>query len=180
MILHLVRHPRPRVEPEICYGCLDLPVDNLDAAVQRLAPLLPRQVPVWSSPLQRCRLLAERLGPRPRLDPRLAEMNFGTWEGRSWAAIGRTAIDAWAADIADFAPPGGESARQVQARALEFLDELPDATAIIVTHGGVMRVLQAHWQHLPAQEWSALEFPYAALLTVEISAAGTIVRLENH
>lgn len=180
MILHLVRHPRPRVAPDTCYGRLDLPVDELDAAARRLAPLLPRTAPVWSSPLQRCRLLAERLDPRPRLDPRLMEMDFGAWEGRTWASIGRAALDAWAADIADFAPPGGESARQVQARALEFLGELQDSTAIIVTHGGVMRVLQAHWQHLPAQEWSALNFPYASLLTVEFSGAGAIVRLENH
>ena len=64
------------------------------------------------------------LHPMPKIDDRLAEMNFGDWEGRPWDSIPRLEIDAWAADVAGYAPPGGESPRDLQRRALDFVASL--------------------------------------------------------
>lgn len=169
MILHLVRHPRPRVEAGICYGQLDLAAENVEAAACALRPRLPSGLPVWSSPLQRCRHLAEALHPSPRLDARLAEINFGDWEGRPWDAIPRQQIDAWASDVAHFVPPGGESPFMLQQRALDFVAGLDVPEAVLVTHAGVIRVLLAHWRNLPPERWSELVFDYGSLTTVELA-----------
>ena len=168
MILHLVRHPKPLVEPGICYGRLDSEAENAEVVASLLGIVLPNGLPVWSSPLRRCRSLAERLHPRPIFDERLIEMNFGLWEGRPWDAIPRAELDAWAADVAGYAPPGGESPFQLQLRALDFVAGLDVPEAVVVTHAGVIRVLLAHWRGLPPAEWPQLVVGYGSLTTVEV------------
>lgn len=179
LILHLVRHPPPMVAPGVCYGRLDVPASDIDAAADRLRGLLPEGLPVWSSPLRRCRALAECLHPAPRLDARLQEMDFGAWEGQRWDRIERAALDAWAADVVGFAPPGGESGAAVQARALAWVADCGDGEAVVVTHGGVIRVLLAHWRGVPLV--AGLDQPVApgSVTTVEIGAAGAVVRRLN-
>jgi len=168
MILHLIRHPRPLVAAGICYGRLDIPAENATAEAARLRSWLLSGLPVWSSPLLRCRVLADELHPQPRIDERLAEMDFGAWEGRPWDTIPRAELDAWAADVGGYAPPGGESPRELQRRALDFVAGLNVPEAIIVTHAGVIRVLLAHWRDLSPAEWLRLVFPYGSLTTVEV------------
>jgi len=143
LTLYLVRHPRPLIAPGVCYGQLDIAAENPALIVARLRSELPADLPVWSSPLQRCRTLAEALQSAPHIDARLMEMNFGAWEGRSWDDIPRLELDAWAADIDGYAPPGGESPRQLQQRVLAFVDELPAGAHLLVTHAGVIRALLA-------------------------------------
>ncbi len=143
MILHLIRHPRPLIAPGICYGRLDIPAENPNSVAARLRAELPPGLPVWTSPLRRCRDLAAQLHAQPIIDQRLVEMDFGNWEGVAWEAIPRHQLDAWAADVAHYAPPGGESPLAVQQRALAFVASLTVSEAVVVTHGGVMRLLQA-------------------------------------
>ena len=162
LTLQLIRHPRPLVEPGICYGRLDVAAENATPHARRLLAELPPGLPVWSSPLQRCRVLACALHPEPLLDARLAEMDFGAWEGLAWDAVPRQQLDAWAADVAGYAPPGGESPRQLQARALAFVEALDVPEAVLVTHAGVIRTLVAHQQGLSPDSWLALEFAYAS------------------
>ena len=169
MILHLVRHPEPVVGPEICYGRLDIPAKNAGAVAARLRAGLPGGLPVWTSPLQRCRELAELLLPDAAIDERLSEMNFGLWEGRPWEAIPRAELDAWAADVAGYAPPGGESPRALQRRALDFVAGLDAPQSVIVTHAGVIRVLLAHWRGLPPGEWPRLAVAHGSLTSVAIA-----------
>lgn len=168
MILHLIRHPKPVVEPGICYGQLDLAAENIETTAAALRALLPAGLPVWSSPLRRCRMLAVELQSQPVFDERLVEMNFGDWEGRPWDAIPRAELDAWAADVAGYAPPGGESPHQLQQRALGFVASLSVPEAALVTHAGIIRVLLAEWRGLALDEWTQLVFPYGSLTTVEV------------
>ena len=168
MILHLIRHPKPLVEPGICYGRLDILGKNAAAVAAGLRAVLPADLPVWSSPLRRCRELAEHLQAEPMLDARLVEMDFGSWEGRPWEAIPRHELDAWAADVAGYAPPGGESPRQLQLRALDFVAGLDVSEAVIVTHAGVIRTLLAHWQGLPPERWTELVFGYGSCTRVVV------------
>lgn len=173
MILHLIRHPEPVIEPGICYGRLDIPAKNAEAAAKRLRAELPTDLPVWSSPLRRCRELAELLHPTPRLDLRLAEMDFGLWEGRPWDSIPRSELDAWAADIAGYVPPGGESPFQVQRRALEFVGELVVPEVVLVTHAGVIRLLLAAHLDLPVERWLAQPVAYAARIVLDLGRPGS-------
>jgi alpha-ribazole phosphatase len=154
MKLHLVRHPQPDIEPGYCYGATDVPVT--EAALARVhhalrAAGLPGRLPVYSSPLQRCALLACRLAPRSlRFDARLAEMDFGSWEMRAWSDIPRTEVDAWAADLLAYRPGGGENVLKVARRLAAFTEELRRelprggaSEALLVCHAGTMRLLGA-------------------------------------
>lgn len=167
MRLYLVRHPRPDVADGICYGRSDLPLAADPASVaDALRELLPVAAPLYSSPLQRCRRLAELLHPAPRFDERLRELDFGAWEMRAWDAIDRTALDAWAADPLHFRPPGGEAVADLRLRVRDFLDELAE-DAVLVAHAGVMKLCAAELAGVPATEWFAMKFDYGTATLIE-------------
>lgn len=155
MKLWLARHGRPLVGEGVCYGATDLAADPLStqAAAQALALALPPDLPVQASPLQRCTALADTLAAlRPDLawqaNARLAEMDFGEWEGRPWADIGEAELARWTADFLDWRCGGGESVRMFLARvdAARHATALAGPQALWITHAGVIRAagLLAH------------------------------------
>lgn len=170
MELFLIRHPEPAVPDGTCYGRSDIGLaEDAGVTAARLRNLLPAGIPVYTSPLLRCRSVAEQLAPDPTVDARLVEMHFGEWEMRRWEEIEKAAFDAWVADILNFAPPGGESAAAMLARTLAFLDELRTSeapAAAVVTHGGVLRVLFAHWLEVPPRRWPRLTFEFGGVSKV--------------
>jgi len=150
MRLILIRHPQPLVDAGICYGSTDLDVapGELERTLAALAPRLPAGLPVYSSPLRRCAGLAACLSATPIFDARLVEMHFGGWETRAWDDIPRAEIDAWAADMVDYQPGGGESVLRMAARIAAFHADLQrqlgdDGGAIVICHAGAMRLLSA-------------------------------------
>ena len=168
MLIYLIRHPRPLVEPGVCYGRFDVDCEAPEPLAARLKTRLPFNVPVVSSPLLRARRLAEALRADARVDARLAEIDFGDWEGRRWEAINRGALDRWAADVLNFIPPGGESVAMLQARAVEFAATLDLPSVALVTHAGVMRALLGHWRGLAAEEWTQLQFDFGGMTVVKL------------
>lgn len=152
MRLWLARHAAVLQAPGLCYGASDLAADpqETEAAATRLARALPPGIAARCSPLQRCRSLADRLqGMRPDLciasDLRLAEMDFGQWEGQAWDAIGEAALTAWSADFAHHRPGGGESVRLFMARVGHALREFavsPGAEGLWITHAGVIKAVR--------------------------------------
>lgn len=121
----------------------------------RLPPELARFR--WlTSPLSRAIATAQRLGVTAASEPRLGEMNWGGWEGRTLGEL-RAELGAEMAAMEakglDFRPPGGESPRDVQRRLLPLLAEIAasnEPTAAI-THKGVIRAvlaLAAGWDML--------------------------------
>src|SRR5438105_8585103 len=151
MRLWVVRHARPVVDEGMCYGALDVPAHEAEtrAAARALATVLPAALDVVCSPLRRCRQLADELAVlRPDLtftrDPRLAEMNFGHWEGRLWADIDRAELDAWARDFAGYPAGGnGESVAAFMSRVGQRLDESRSTAReqAWITHGGAFKSL---------------------------------------
>ena len=98
-----------------------------------------------SSPLRRATETARLLGLDPRPEPRLIEMAWGEWEGKTLAELRAQHGESMIANEAkglDFCPPGGESPRDVQRRLCSLLAELSRPT-IFVTHKGVLRALYA-------------------------------------
>lgn len=168
MQVFLIRHPRPLIEEGVCYGQMDVDAEDPQLHAARLKALLPANTPVISSPLQRARRLAETLHAQPRYDERLMEIGFGEWEGRRWAEIDRVLLDAWAADVLHFIPPGGESAAMLQTRVVECAAALTGDAVALVTHSGVMRALLGHWLKLPIGEWSRLTFEFGHATLVEL------------
>lgn len=182
MQVFLIRHPRPLIEAGVCYGQLDVDAEDPLPIAARLRPLLPPGVALISSPLQRALRLAEALHAEPLVDSRLMEIGFGDWEGRRWDEIERSAIDAWAADLLHFAPPGGESAARLQRRVAEFADfaaTLSGDAVALVTHSGVMRALLGHWLELPPEEWSQLRFDFGRLTLIELAGGKARLRYTN-
>jgi alpha-ribazole phosphatase len=145
--LYLVRHPQPDVAPGLCYGASDVPVPDAELArvhATLAAQDLPDDLPIYSSPLRRCALLAERLAPgRVTLDARLAEMDFGAWELRPWSAIPRADVDAWAADLLHYRPGGAENVLDVARRVRAFVNDIRVPSALVVCHAGTIRLLAA-------------------------------------
>ncbi len=171
MQVFLIRHPQPLIEPGICYGQLDVDCVDVDATVCALRQNLPADTTVFSSPLRRARRLAEAFSENVQIDPRLSEIHFGAWEGQRWDEIERGQLDAWANDVLGFVPPGGESVAALFARAQDFADSLDPSLqrVAIVSHAGVMRSLIGHWQKLPADEWSKLQFAYGEIVPILVS-----------
>lgn len=164
MRLILVRHPQPLVAAGVCYGSTDLDVapGQLEHTLAALAPQLPADAPLYSSPLRRCAGLAARLSAAPIFDRRLVEMDFGAWEMRPWDDIPRADVDAWAADMVNYQPGGGDSVLRMAARIADFYDDLQrqlgqgdnggNAEAIVICHAGAMRLLSARHAGLPPPE----------------------------
>lgn len=189
--LWLVRHARPEVEPGLCYGRLDLPADahhSRESACQLAQALPPRVATVRHSPLQRCELLAlDLLSLRADLisnpEPRIAEMDFGQWEGRAWNDIARADIDAWAARFSHHAPGDGETLAAMLTRVAAALDEAAvharanGGDVIWITHAGVARCVQ--WlltrgsERMPlSHEWPRQAPAYGAWTTVLLPHEG--------
>ncbi len=101
------------------------------------------------SPLGRARETAELLGRGDAaVEPRLAEMFWGDWEGRRLgdlrAELG-SAMTGLEAQGLDFRPPGGESPRELQRRLQPFLENRAAAgrPTVAVAHKGVVRAIYA-------------------------------------
>ena len=146
MALILLRHTTPDIAEGICYGQTDL---NVVATFEReaenaLAALPPFQQ-ITSSPLVRCRKLADfiagRTGLSVQTDERLMEMDFGRWEGQAWSDIPRSEIDAWARDFIHARPHGGESVAMLRQRVHRALSDIvrTEKPSLVVTHSGVVR-----------------------------------------
>lgn len=143
-------------------------------------PDAPRYDAVLSSPLARCAAFAQDYAQRHGLplhcDARFQEMDFGAWDGRSAADIAASdsaALESFWRDPVAFTPPQAETLLSFQARVLAAWRELParypGQRVLLVTHGGVMRIILCHLQQRPLSELLSLSVPHAALhqITVE-------------
>lgn len=174
----LARHAQPTIAAGVCYGASDIEADPVHTylCADALAEVLPSGIAVWTSPLQRCRVLAqaliERRGDlRLRMDPRLREMDFGCWEGIAWDHIPPAAFDAWTQDFLHGRFGGADSVAQLLLRvSAAWHDTVAQGRdALWVTHAGVIRALgivvagkeaprqAADWPHevLGMGEWTA-------------------------
>jgi alpha-ribazole phosphatase len=173
-ILTLVRHTAPLVARGICYGQLDLDVAHsfaAEAAAIRHS-LSPPDL-IVSSPLLRTRklgkFLAREYGCELRDDARLMEMHFGDWEGRAWHDIARAEIEAWSADVQNFAPPNGESAQCVMSRVQAMLQDLallPQRHIVLVAHGGSIKAVLAQLAGIPLAVTLGWQIDYGSVIVV--------------
>ncbi len=106
----------------------------------------------YASDLSRARetaqAVAERHGLPVQVHIGLRERGFGSFEGKTWAELEAgwpVEIESWRKRVPNFAPPGGESLLQLQARVVATVDELaarhPGEQVLMVAHGGVLDML---------------------------------------
>jgi len=135
-----------------------------------VAPEVARMTPdlLISSDLRRAVDTADIVGAATglpvKLDARLRETHLGQWQGRTVAEIEQDwpgAIATWRSDPT-WAPPGGESRLDVVRRSRPVVDELdeivtgPNATAVLVAHGGLIAGLASGLLALPTVCWPSI------------------------
>jgi broad specificity phosphatase PhoE len=142
--LLLVRHAPTSATHRAAFATDEAIAEDALAAARALAAHLPVCDTVLSSPALRCRQTAHAAGLQPELESALAECDFGTWEGRSFAEVAASEpslIDGWLRDP-DVAPHGGESLSRFAERVGRWLGAIlrGDAgTTVAFTHAGVIK-----------------------------------------
>src|SRR5690606_37382738 len=89
MEIYVVRHTKVAVNKGICYGQTDVALaDSFQEELAVLKNHLPNDFDqLFSSPLSRCKTLAEPFSSEIIFDDRLKEMHFGDWEMKTWNDI---------------------------------------------------------------------------------------------
>jgi len=155
--LFLLRHgPTEWTAARRLQGRSDIPLSARGRGVVATWRLPDRAVQgEWiSSPLVRATETAHILRRRHQptgdllIEPRLAEMSFGEWEGQTLAhlrSVHGPAMTEWEGRGLDFRAPGGESPRDVQDRLRPWLKRLTaeNKDVLAITHKGVLRALYA-------------------------------------
>jgi len=183
----LIRHgPTDWNAQKRVQGTIDTPLSAEGEAM--MAQLLPPEgfdaTRPFSSPKLRARQTAALLGlENPALDARLAEQNWGSWEGLTRAEmLARDGEDAFlrAGLGRAFRPPGGESTGELHARVQSFLTDAAKGTdAVAVTHMGVLRaayVLATGWD-MSAPMPAELSLTAALVLSLDGDGVPTIAKL---
>jgi ribonuclease H / adenosylcobalamin/alpha-ribazole phosphatase len=156
-------------------GLIDEGRAQVREVAEWLAPLGEAVEAVVTSPVRRTResaeILAERLGVDLVEEPDFAEMEFGTWDGMTFAEVRDQRpgeIEAWLGSL-DVAAGGGESFRELEKRVLDGLSRVLETyagkTVIVVSHVTPIKTLVAH----------AIGAPLAALFRMELSTASVSV-----
>ena len=147
---------------------------------------------IYASDLQRSWetaqvIVASRSHSLPvRAESRLREMNFGDWEGLTYAEIQERdlhSLTAWETDPVHIPPPGGETVSQVASRVQSSLGAISrvhqDKTVLLVAHGGSLRVLLCLALGMDPQAQWQFRLDIAALSELEFHEAGAIVNYMN-
>ena len=120
---------------------------------------------IATSPLRRARflgaLIARRYERALLVENRLAEFNFGGWEGQSWDSIyaqSGSAMMGLVASPATFRIEGGETTFELRDRAMAWFESLPrdKGTIIAVTHGGPIAAIRGSLSGAAVKDWPAL------------------------
>lgn len=144
---------------------------------------------VVSSPLLRARQTAAAVaGDRPvEIDPRLAEMDYGAWEGLTYEQIDELGAERrrlWVESPDTLSCPGGESGNDVADRAAAFLADLvawaspagaAELVVLAVAHSTLNRVLLCVALGVPVRQFRRRFAQGQANLTVVRWPSGAAV-----
>lgn len=144
----------------------------------------------YSSPMVRARdtakPIADLLGKQPVVMTGLREVDFGDWTGLAWTQVmERFNISAaqWLEQMEATGFPGGDSAISFHGRVTpclwEILENHRGKSALVVCHGGVIRMALAILLQLPLKTFARFEVDYASVTEVQISPSKTEVVLMN-
>ncbi len=188
IIVDLIRHGEPE-GGQIVRGRVNPVLTALGWEQMRLAAGLnedftpssatPGFSRIITSPLLRCHEFALRLGAKANIDVSTndswQEIDYGDWDGmpaEEWRRIAADQFRAFREDITAFAPPNGETFIDFRDRVLSAwnaLQECEDGEHILlVTHGGVLRVILPMVLGMPMNRSFPLYIPFACFSRVSI------------
>ena len=160
----------------------------MEAVWARLAGNIDRIV---ASPLRRCaepaRAWAARAGVALAIEPRVAEMRYGAWEGMSADEIrGRFPgmLEQWRANPEGMRIPGAETMDDLSARIADFWRDLCAEHAggriLVVAHSGSLRMLIAHVLGAPIASTRRLSMPYACWSRIAVREGQASLVFHHH
>lgn len=139
----------------------------------------PPVTAVYSSPLARCRdtagFIAKRLGLSAEVHDDLREYAIGDWENLPFTELAaRHRFVELATGDHDFAPPGGETLRQVATRMVLALEDIHrchsgDERVLVVGHGAAMAVALGALIDADPGRWMNYHFDNCSLTELVLS-----------
>jgi len=147
---------------------------------------------IVTSSLDRCRAFGEHLNSEHdiplQVEDNWQEIDYGDWDGmliKDWRVAAADQFKAFRNDLSKLSPPNGEPYLVFKDRILTAWQALcakPDGSHILViTHGGVMRVVIPTVLGMPLNKTFPLNIPFACLsrihLTVSENSDGSIEQL---
>lgn len=171
-------------------GCL-----QLQSSTDKLLEGYGKPSAISCSPLLRCQQFAadkaKELAVSLTIEPQLAEINYGDWDGLTFEHVYENspqAIDGFFNDPWSNPPPQGETMTQFERRVNSGFDKLCLLVSSLVnnadidihhneepclwvfTHGGVIRQIMAHILGIKQQPFmfTNIDIPYGAVIPVSL------------
>lgn len=185
-LCYFVRHGQTGWNAELrLQGQADTDINDIGRAQaarngKRLSQLVddPQSLDFVASPLKRTRETMEIIRGEMgipakgyRVDSRLMEVDFGTWQGYTYAELEKIqpgAVEARLSDKWGFVAPGGESYEMLLERVRPWFNALEKQT-LCVTHGGVLRVLFRLVENVSGADVTMMEIPQDRVLRMQDS-----------
>lgn len=126
---------------------------------------------IFSSPSLRCTRLAALFMQPFTIDDRLAELDFGNWDGHPWESLEPEGLQYWMDNFVSRPVPGGESYLDLYERVLELVAFIRDCNlerVVLITHGGPVRALLAHFLDIGLYNSFELPVPYGAVFSLSL------------
>jgi broad specificity phosphatase PhoE len=145
---------------------------------------------VYSSNLSRALVTAQTIASEHQLEviacPELSEIDFGKFEGLSFAEVSQLYPDVarlWAERNSGLEFPGGESLDGFDKRVSQFLNRLEkcssEGTILVVAHSGSLRVLVCRLLGIGVQHRWRFRLDLASLSILDTYPQGGILVLLN-
>ena len=195
--IDFLRHGEP-VGGDVLRGRVDHPLSELGwsqmqkaaalCSERKVTPATPSWTHLISSPLQRCRVFAEHLAGVTALELQVAqqwqEIDYGDWDGMllsDWRKEAGQQFKEFRNDVSKLHPPNGEAFLSFRDRVLTAWNGLADLAdgshVLVVTHGGVLRVVLPTVLGMPLNRSYPLHIPFASFsriaLSVDLYASAT-------
>jgi alpha-ribazole phosphatase len=120
------------------------------------------------------------------VDPALREIDFGSWEGKTFDEISRadaSGVEQWSNFDHDFVFPGGEAIASFIERVRDVARRIADdpaETVVVITHGGIIRFLICHYLGLDLRHYLLFDVQPASLSVINLyDQMGVLVRLND-
>lgn len=177
--IYLIRHPETVVGHKICYGATDHGVDS--SVLEKTALGVEEKLngidieTYYSSPLVRCRGLADRLFGQENITiiDNLREVSFGDWEGLTWGEIPREMQMEWTVDPLNFKGHNGENFLDLKARIIPFWNELlknNEKHIAVVAHAGVIVGILSHLMDTDPAKVFMIDLPFGSVVRVRVKS----------
>jgi broad specificity phosphatase PhoE len=187
----ILRHGQPEDQhnpstntPPIFRGATDDPLSSvgwsqMNTAIEHLKNRDIAINSIITSPLKRCVKFAQQLSqqqaiPLETIDA-LKEINFGQWDGVSVQLIAEKYpqhLHLFWQDPMNHPPPEGELLGHFQQRILNVWQQLlirqKGKHCLLISHGGVQKIILAEVLNMPIQAIHNIEIPYACCSTFQI------------